>query len=493
MVKFSIWLMMELRESVPQGGGAGVSAAESEEDLDMSEVEGRSVDINIPDNIRDIIDRIEESGYEAYAVGGCVRDLSEGIAPYDWDICTSAAPEQVMEIFADMPTASVGAGYGTVTLVNKEADTDGDPELAVDITTFRKDGAYSDGRRPRRVRFVKDLKTDLARRDFTINAMAFSPDKGLTDPFGGMQDLECGVLRCVGNPDRRFREDGLRILRGLRLMSVYDLVAEPKTEAALRRNCGLLRRISAERIRNEFVRFMCGDRAAALLDDYREVFACIIPELSVTFDFDQRTPFHNRDVWHHILYAVNDIPPLPHYRIAMLMHDIAKPVVCVEGDDGVCHYRGHPEKGAQIAGEVLRRLKFPKKFINRVVMLVRYHDLQIKPEPEYVRKWLSELGDEVFFDLMFVRRADATGKFEKYLSEAVVKNEAIDRVAREVIDNGDCISLKQLAINGCNLLDAGFSRGKKIGEILDRLLAEVMRGKLPNERNALLAAAGQPF
>lgn len=504
----------------------------------MEKVFNRSV--SIPDHIKYIIDRLEACGHEAYAVGGCVRDSLRGGVPSDWDMCTSALPKEVMEIFSDIKIIPTGIKHGTVTLVVPVSDEDTDrflnPEerlsmdlpqgfsrrlysenningkvsglklrdifsesqgydinvrsiANVEITTFRTDGSYTDGRHPDSVKFVRSIEEDLARRDFTVNAMAYSPSSGLIDMFGGREDLANGVLRCVGDPKERFGEDALRILRALRFMSEKGFSADPDTEAAVRSCRESLKDVSAERISSEFIKFLCGSRAAELLDEYREVFACIIPELAQTFNFDQKSPHHNRDVWHHILCAVNDIPPVPYYRMTMLLHDIAKPVVFILDDNGRGRFVGHPEKGAQMVEKILRRLRFPADFVNRIVSLVRYHDAKIKPTRSEVRKWLCLLGSDVFFDLMFVRHADAAGKYDKYIGEADEKNKMLADSAESILKDGDCISLKQLDLNGKDLLSAGFAEGRKIGEILEKLLNEVMEDRLPNEKTALLEAA----
>ena len=447
--------------------------------------------MKIPEHAENIIKKLRQNGFSAYVVGGCVRDTLQEKQPHDWDICTSALPDDVMRIFADERVIPTGIKHGTVTLVigsradDAQRGDERDSHESFEITTFRREGGYSDGRHPDNVSFVDDINEDLARRDFTVNAMAYSPGVGLADPFGGRNDLKAGILRCVGDPDKRFREDALRILRALRFMSEKGLDPEPETEAAIRRNYRLLSVVSQERITEEFVKFMCGGRAAGLLDDYREVFCFIIPELEPMIGFDQRSPYHNRDVWHHTLCAVEDIPATPVFRLTMLFHDIAKPVVCVIDDNGRGRFQGHPAKGAEMAGVILRRMKLPKKMIEHIVTLIKYHDIKIRPERADVRRWIGRLGIQIFDELMYVRHADASGKYEKYLGEAESKNAVLAGIRDDIVASGDCTDLSGLSVNGADAAAAGLS-GEEIGGALNELLEAVITERLPNERNALL-------
>lgn len=443
--------------------------------------------MKIPEKAEKIIRRLSDNGYSAYVVGGCVRDTLQGKTPHDWDICTSALPEDVMRVLADQRVIPTGIKHGTVTLAMGAGDGSSahTNQEFFEITTFRSEGAYSDGRHPDNVSFVDDINEDLARRDFTVNAMAYSPGVGLADPFGGRSDLEAGMLRCVGDPDARFREDALRIFRALRFMSQKGLTPEPDTEAAIRRNYRLLANVSQERITEEFVKFMCGSGAARLLDDYKEIFCFMIPEIEPMIGFDQRSPYHNRDVWHHTLCAVDDIPATPTLRLTMLFHDIAKPVVCVIDDNGRGRFQGHPAKGAEMAEVILRRMKLPNKMIEHIVTLIKYHDLKIRPERADVRRWLGRLGEQIFDELMYVRHADASGKYEKYLGEAEAKNAALASLKDDIVASGDCVDLKGLAVNGRDVAEAGVT-GRAVGDALNALLEDVITDRLPNERGALI-------
>lgn len=432
--------------------------------------------MNIPEYVENIIKRLYENGHSAYVVGGCVRDMLQGVQPHDWDVCTSALPDEVAHIFADHKVIPTGLKHGTVTVIDAEP---------VEITTFRAESDYSDGRHPDEVIFVENIIDDLARRDFTVNAMAYSPYEGFADPFSGFADLKAGVLRCVGDPRERFREDALRIMRALRFMSQKGLRADPATENTIRRYYKNLEFVSQERITDEFTKFMCGSGAAELLDEYREVFCFIIPELEAAIGFDQHSPYHNRDVWHHTLCAVNDIPPEPVFRLTMLFHDIAKPVVCIIDDNGRGRFQGHPAKGAEMAENILRRMKYSRNMTEHIVTLIKYHDVKIRLERPDVRRWLGRLGKDIFDELMYVRHADASGKYERYLAEAESKNAELARIAESITAAGECVDIKGLAVDGNDISAAGL-KGADIGKALNELLEAVITEKVPNEKESLL-------
>lgn len=462
----------------------------------------------IPENVRYILARLKSAGFEAYVAGGAVRDSLSGKTPDDWDVCTSAHPREVAELFSEDRVIPTGIKHGTVTVVTgrRKTEEQGEEERqrengkkenhekeaaeksAVEVTTFRRESGYSDRRHPDRVTFVSEIEEDLARRDFTVNAMAYSPDRGLCDPFGGCKDLENNLLRCVGEAGRRFSEDPLRILRALRFRAVCGFRLEKETEGAVRGLYENLKEVSWERITAELEKLMCGKYAAAVLDEYRDVFACLIPELSAMFGFEQYSPYHNRDVWHHTLAAVEDIPPVFALRMTMLLHDIAKPVVFVLDDNGRGRFVGHPQRGAEMAETILRRMRFPNHLIQRIVLLVRFHDVKLKPRRPEVRRMLALFGEKGFEDLLAVKHADAAGKYEKYLGEAEEKNEALRKCAKDILRDGDCLSVAELAVNGDDLIRAGVPAGPRIGSILKDLLEDVMDDTLKNEKTALLGA-----
>ncbi|MGI6206473.1 MAG: CCA tRNA nucleotidyltransferase [Anaerovoracaceae bacterium] len=442
-------------------------------------------EIILPDYILGITERFKNAGSAAFIVGGAVRDLLEGITPHDFDICTPSLPEETEQILSGMKIVKTGIKHGTVTAV-----TDGHE---VEITTFRSDGAYSDGRHPDEVVFVKSLEDDLARRDFTVNAMAYSPDEGLIDCFGGQRDLEDGILRCVGNPEKRFTEDGLRIMRALRFMSVKGYQPDQATNEAIRKCRGVLGKVAYERIDTELLKFLAGENAASLLDSYRMIFADIIPELKPMFGFDQHSPYHNRDVWHHTLASLNAIRPEPVLRLTMLLHDIAKPSVFVMDETGRGHFKGHQAAGAEMAETILRRMRFSNEIVNTVTELIRDHDMKLQPLKPVIRKALVQLGPERLDMLLEVQEADSAGKREKYRTATSQRVNSVREMMREIIADGDCISLRDLAVNGDDLRNAGITDGKTIGTALSYLLDEVINDRLPNEKQALLDAAAKEY
>ena len=431
-----------------------------------------------PPAVREALERLEAAGFSACAVGGCVRDSLLGQTPADWDIASSARPEEVKRVFADCRVLPTGERHGTVTAV-----LDGMP---LEITAFRTEGPYSDGRRPDRVSFANSIEEDLSRRDFTVNAMAAAPDGQLRDPFGGRADLEAGVIRCVGEPAERFSEDALRILRALRFAAVLGFSIHPETAAAIRSQRGLLVRVSAERVWEELKKLLCGRDVLPMLLDFPEVFSQLIPELGPTVGFEQHTPYHLYDVYAHTARAAAAVPPDPELRLAMLLHDIGKPARFFRGPDGAGHFKGHPAAGADMAENILRRMKLPGKTVRRILPLIRYHDAAIRPEE--LRLWLSRLGEAGFADLLAVKRAD---NLAQHL-EASDRREEYDRLearAAEILRRGDCLTLRQLAVSGEDLREAGFS-GPDIGRMLRELLFRVLKGGCPNDKSALLALAG---
>ncbi len=440
------------------------------------------MNIAIPQFVNSIIDELEEAGCETYAVGGCVRDSLEDKEPHDWDLCTAALPEDIIKVlsrkFKVIPT---GIAHGTVTVVGDE------PGESSEITTFRTDGSYSDGRHPDRVQFVRNIREDLSRRDFTLNAMAYSPGRGLVDPFDGAADLKAGLLRCVGDPVKRFGEDGLRILRCLRLSAVKGYSVERETGAALKSCVRMLLSVSWERINLELLKLLGGSSPGKLMDEYKEVFIELIPELKAEVGYDQHSIYHNRDVWHHSLAALDDIPAgMPELRLVMLLHDIAKPVVGIIDKTGTGRFVKHPLVGSEMTESILRRMKFPSRFVQRAKTLVLYHDARVPARRSEVRKLLSAIGEEAFRQVLIIQHADAAGKYEKFMEETEKRLTGVEKLLDSIIAEGDCVSLGQLAVSGRDLINAGIPEGKGLGEILYRLLELVMEDKLNNNKEELL-------
>jgi len=433
--------------------------------------------ISLPPSVKFAISRLEAAGFEAYAVGGCVRDSLLGRAPNDWDITTSARPEQTAACFSDMRTIETGIQHGTLTVL-----IDGEP---FEITTYRRDGDYADNRHPTTVTFSSRIDDDLSRRDFTVNAMAYHPMRGLIDPFGGRTDLACSVIRCVGDPATRFHEDGLRILRAIRFAAVLGFSIDPDTAEAIHACRGLLSNIAAERIRVELTKLICGMGAVTILREYRDVIAEFIPELVPCFDFAQNSRYHCYDVYEHTLHALAaEQTRDPITRLAILLHDIGKPHCYTEDADGG-HFKGHGPIGVELSGRILSRLRFDNATAAAVSRLVDYHDRTFPAEPRAVKRLMQKLSDEDILRLMEVQRCDRVAHAEPYNLPPTALTE-IPRIMQQLRAEGACLSLKTLAVNGQDLIALGIRPGPQIGAALNALLDAVVDGRLPNEREALL-------
>ncbi|MBE6899542.1 MAG: HD domain-containing protein [Ruminococcaceae bacterium] len=423
---------------------------------------------------------LEKSGFEAFAVGGCVRDSLLGKKPFDFDVTTSASPEEMKKVFKNEHVIETGIKHGTLTVL-----INGEP---VETTSFRVEKGYSDNRRPEKVAFVRSLSEDLSRRDFTINALAYNEKTGVVDLFGGISDLEHGIIRCVGNPDKRFTEDALRIMRALRFASVLGFEIEGETAASIRKNCGLLKKISSERISAELSKLICGKNAAKILLEHPEPFFVIIPELSVLKGFDQRHFRHHLDAFGHTAAVLEAVPPVLELRLAALFHDIAKPLCQTLDESGTAHYYGHAQISAKLSEEILTRLKFDNETKKAVFELVSRHEDRFGAEPNAIKRLLSKIGAESYKKLLCLMKADEYGKREEFrLPES--EFEKYRKIADEIIAKEECFSLKNLAIGGNDLIMLGFVPGPEIGRTLEHLLDKVINGELPNEKNPLLEAA----
>jgi tRNA nucleotidyltransferase (CCA-adding enzyme) len=429
-----------------------------------------------------VIERLNAAGFDAYLVGGSVRDLLLGKTPHDRDVATSALPEEVTEVFGDGGDRHVietGLKHGTVTVVSGG--------LPVEVTTFRVDGDYEDGRRPIDVTFVRELREDVARRDFTINALAWHPDEGVIDYVSGVDDLNAGIIRAVGDADARMNEDGLRILRALRFASVFSFRIEKSLSDSLRRNKELLKNISSERVAAELLKFLVGGGVFEMLRAYPDILAVVIPEIEPMIGFDQKHPFHRYDAWMHTVHAVDIIRPDPVLRLTMLFHDLGKPGCFFVGDDGVGHFDGHEASGEEIARMRLRALKFGNDTIRAVTELIRYHDAHLAAKDTI--KWLSRLGEARLRELLEVQRADAEAHTRAYSDDRMKDIAKVSAALDDIIASGQCFSLRDLAVNGDDLIAAGFKEGESIGQTLYGLLNEVMDGATPNEKGALVESA----
>lgn len=438
--------------------------------------------MKMPDHAAEIIGKLREYGFAAYAVGGCVRDAILGLEPNDWDICTAALPEDMKRIFAGYHTADTGLKHGTLTVIMDR--------IPYEVTTFRVDGEYTDHRHPDSVLFVDRVDEDLARRDFTVNAMAYSDETGIVDLYGGRKDLEEGLIRCVGEPEKRFGEDALRILRALRFASAYDFTIEEKTAQAIHELYPTLNRVAAERIRTELLKLLCGKACGRILREYTDVFCGIIPELKPTVGFEQNNPHHLYDVWEHTVRAIENVEPDPLLRLTMLLHDTGKPLTMTLDEKGVSHYYGHPAKSAAIAEKVAGRLRLDRSTAETLVILVEAHDIELRTDRKILLRRLRKFGKENLQRLFLIHRADriATGTRDRDEKEADTAK--LQSSLEMLLDENPCYSLKDLAINGRDLTSLGM-KGPEVGRMLDSLLDKVIDGKIPNEHNALIQEAGK--
>ena len=434
--------------------------------------------IPLPAGVARALSMMENAGYEAFIVGGCVRDALMGIPPKDYDITTSALPEETKAVFREYRVIETGIQHGTVTVMMEG--------MPLEITTYRTEGTYSDNRHPDSVSFTTSLREDVARRDFTMNAIAYSPTRGLIDHFGGEADIRAGIIRCVGDPDTRFREDVLRMMRGIRFASVLGFRIEENTAAAIRGNKERIPTVSAERIRVELTKLLCGVNVKNVLMDWWDVLGVVIPEILPMHNFDQKTPYHIYDVWEHTAVAVSETPPVTHLRLSAFLHDIGKPSSFFTDEKGIGHFYGHPAVSAEMAEEILARLKYDNVTRCRVITLVKEHDRIIEPTETAVKRALSRLTPEVFFNLLAIKRADNLAQSPNYW-DRLETYDAIEAMAQDILEKNECISVAALAVNGSDLIALGMKPGKEIGEMLSHLLEQVIRGKLENEQEELLS------
>ena len=435
--------------------------------------------MNIPQGPDEILNRLTAAGFQAYAVGGCVRDSLLGTVPGDWDICTSALPEETEACFSELRVVETGLKHGTVTVIFQG--------VPYEITTFRSDGNYLDHRRPQQVNFVRTLKEDLLRRDFTINAMAVGLDEEIQDPFGGRQDLTDGIIRCVGDPDTRFTEDALRILRGLRFASRLGFSIAPETAAAMERNKNLLSYVSGERIYKELTGILIGTYAQSVLEQYGGVLAAVLPEIQPSMGFLQRNPFHNRDVWQHTLEALGKSRPDPIVRWALLLHDLGKPDCFTLYDRGIGHFYGHPQRSMELAEQILDRFHGDKKTRDTICLLVRDHDREAPATIKNARRWIARYGRDNVRLLLEVKRCDCLAHVDTPKTRARYNNlMEMTRLIRECLETERCFSVRDLPVKGGDVMALGVPAGPQVGRILEGLLDDVLDGACPPEREALL-------
>lgn len=440
----------------------------------------RDVEILLPREVSQALELLEKHGYEAYVVGGCVRDSLLGRVPNDWDITTSAFPEEMKRVFSDFRVIETGIKHGTLGVL-----IDG---MLLEITTYRSDGEYLDHRHPSFVTFSRSIKDDLSRRDFTVNAMAYHPMRGLVDLFDGCRDLDFGIVCCVGNPVKRFREDGLRILRAIRFSSVLDFFIDKDTEDAIFGCAGLLSGIAFERVREELCKLICGKGCVRVLRAYVDVLRQIMPELIPMVGFEQNTKYHCYDVFEHTLHALEqektgDLIT----RLSILFHDIGKPL-CYTEDEMGGHFKGHAQLSVEIAERAMRRLRFDNDSIARVSKLVELHDFPLGTDRKSVRRLMMKLSDEDVLRLLELKRCDRLAHAEAFRN-LTAEYELIPCVMKDLRDEDACLSVSKLAVNGNDLIMLGMKPGKEIGELLQRLFEGVLDERLENSKDALLSEA----
>lgn len=432
--------------------------------------------IVLPEKVTMIIQTLESAGYEAYAVGGCIRDSILGRVPADWDITTSALPEQVKELFHR--TIDTGIEHGTVTvMVEKEG---------FEVTTYRIDGEYRDHRHPEQVNFTRELKEDLRRRDFTINAMAYNDSCGLVDAFGGIEDLEQGVIRCVGVAEERFEEDALRILRAVRFAAQLGFTIAEETSLAAGKLAGNLKAISAERIQTELVKLLVSPHPEMLRVAYElGITQVVLPEFDVCMATEQHHPHHMYSVGEHTLKALEFTEPEKVLRLAMLFHDFGKPQSKTT-IDGVDHFHGHAKISADMAVRIMRRLKFDNATMDQVKRMVLYHDVRPQPDERQIRRLLHRAGEDIFPGLFQIMGADILAQSEYRRLEKLINLERVHQVYDEILKRKDCISLKSLQVTGKDLIAAGMKPGREIGEVLNQMLEDVLETPQHNEKAYLM-------
>ena len=438
--------------------------------------------IELPDHVKFILDTLEKNGYEGYAVGGCVRDALLGREPQDWDITTNAKPLQVKALFRR--TIDTGLQHGTVTVMLDHT--------GYEVTTYRIDGEYEDGRHPKAVSFTGNLADDLMRRDFTINAMAYNETKGLVDLFTGREDLEKGVIRCVGEPKERFTEDALRMMRAIRFSAQLGFAIEEQTLEAVRALADTIQKISAERIQMELLKTLTSAHPQTIRLFYETGLShYFLPELDQMMETGQNNPHHCYSVGEHTLHSLAEVPQDKVLRLAMLLHDVAKPVCKTTDEEGIDHFHGHPLQGAELARKILRRLKMDNETISKVTQLIRWHDYNPPLSERNVRRAVCKVGLAQYPDIFAVKRADIRAQSDYKKEEKLRYVDDYEQVYEQILEKNQCLSMKDLAVDGSDLLAAGIPQGKAIGEKLHGLFELVLEEPSRNTREYLLSQINQ--
>ena len=433
----------------------------------------------------ELINRLNRAGYEAWFVGGCVRDLLLGQTPHDWDICTSALPEETERVLSDYPVHETGIAHGTVLVVAEGA--------GYEITTFRTEGAYTDHRRPDSVCFVRDLARDLARRDFTINAMAYHSHYGLVDRYDGRDDLQRKLIRAVGDPEQRLQEDALRILRALRFGARLRFTIEPTTAHAIHAHCQDLALVAQERIFEELKGILCSPGAGDQLEAFSDVIGVVLPEVAPLFDFDQNNPHHDSDAWRHTIRTVSGVPAEDvALRLAALLHDTGKPSCCTTDEQGVSHFYGHDQRSAALTHQALIRLRCDHETRRLVEQLVALHDCSLPQTLPAVRRFLAKTGEQTVRKLLVLRRADVLAQSTYQRTEKLKLLDDFEALCDQVYQDRSCWTIDKLAIRGADLIALGMTPGPAVGRRLHQALDAVIEGTVTNDRDALLKYLGFP-
>lgn len=442
------------------------------------------IQIRIPEKVNTIIHTLAAAGQEAYAVGGCVRDALLGREPADWDITTSASPAEVKALFPR--TIDTGIQHGTVTVMLGHE--------GFEVTTYRVDGAYEDGRHPKEVQFTRSLLEDLKRRDFTINAMAYNEEAGLVDEFDGAGDLERGIIRCVGRAEERFTEDALRIMRAFRFSAQLGFTLEEQTREAAGKLCGNLRKVSAERIQAELVKLLTSPHSEKLRDAWEAgITWVVLPEFDVCMACGQNNPHHIYSVGEHILHSLQEVEAEKILRLTMLFHDFGKPTVKTTDEKGIDHFKRHQEVSEELARTILRRLKFDNETVRQVTKLVWCHDYHPALTPAGVRRAVNRIGEDLFPLYLKVQRADILAQNPSMQGPKFQALGEVERLYEEIVREKDCITLKDLAVDGRDLIKAGFPAGPLLGEILKHLLEQVLEEPEKNRKEELLLEAVRKY
>lgn len=435
--------------------------------------------IHLPEDVKAILHTLQEAGYEAYAVGGCIRDSLLGRRPDDWDITTSAKPQETKALFGK--TIDTGIQHGTVTVMRHGR--------GYEVTTYRVDGEYEDGRHPKEVTFTASLKEDLRRRDFTVNAMAYNEEDGLVDLFGGRQDLEQKIIRCVGEANERFEEDALRIMRAVRFSAQLGFSIEERTKEAIRGHAERLRQVSAERIQVELTKLVISPNPDFLRIAWETgITAVVLPEFDRLMEQPQNNPHHCFSVGEHTLHAMQAVRPDKCLRLAMLLHDVAKPLCLTTDAEGIDHFHGHAQKGERMAAQILKRLRYDNHTTELVSRLVKWHDVAIAPEKKALRRAASRMGKELFPLILEVKAADLAAQSDYQRTEKREWLERLRGLYEEIEREGDCLTIKDLAVNGRDLIQAGITPGPQLGLALQQLLEIVLEDPEKNTREYLLSS-----